>query len=90
MTRSYRNRKNNGIAICRDHMKSEGRGKGQRKWANKKVRKYDDLTNGNMYKKIYCSWDIHDYKAVIKLPKDWHKRINDRTSKYNYKYFMCK
>lgn len=82
MSRSYRNRHSD--KICRDHMKSEGRGKGQRKWANKKVRKYDDLTNGSMYKKIYCSWDIHDYSYHIKeLPPDWKKYAWCR-------YFMCK
>jgi hypothetical protein len=33
--------------------------------ANEKVRHYKDLVNGMMYKKVTCSWDIHDYKWLI-------------------------
>lgn len=89
MTRSYRNRKNNGIAMCRDYMKSSGHGKTWKRISNKKMRKMD-LINGNMYKKNGYTWNIHDYSSICFIEKDWHKRINDRTSKYNYKYFMCK
>lgn len=89
MARSYRNRKNNGIAICRDYMKSSGHGKYYKRLSNKKMRKMD-LVNGNMYKKNGYTWDIHDYSFVLFIEKDWHTKINDRTCKYNYKYFMCK
>lgn len=35
----------------------------QKKWANKKVRKYTkEIENGRSYKKLFCSWNIHDYK----------------------------
>lgn len=31
-------------------------------FANKAVRKYKyKLANGKAYKKLFCSWDIHDY-----------------------------
>ena len=35
--------------------------KEKKKFANKKVRNYDDLPDGAAYKKISESWDIHDY-----------------------------
>lgn len=82
MSRSYRNRKND--KICRDHMKTSSHGKQYKKFANKKVRGSKDLKNGNMYKKVYSSWNIHDYTYHIKnLPKDWKTQSWCR-------YFMCK
>ena len=89
MSRSYRNRKNNGIAICKDYMKSSGHGKTWKRMSNKKMRKMD-LINGNMYKKNGYTWDIHDQRSVIKIPKNWHKLINSNEDIYNYKYFMTK
>lgn len=89
MSRSYRNRKNNGIAFCRDHMKSSGHGKLYKRFSNKKMRKME-LVNGNMYKKNGYAWDIHDYTCVVNVPKDWHKLINSDEDIYNYKYFMTK
>ena len=54
MARSYK--KN---PICSDH--SNG-AKYWKKIGNKKVRKINDfLSKGNKYKKIYNSWEIHDY-----------------------------
>ena len=38
-----------------------------KKDANKKVRKLENLGNGNEYKKHYCSWDICDYKFWVNL-----------------------
>lgn len=87
MSRSYRNRKNNGIAFIRDHMNSSGHGKKYKKFSNKKMRKMD-ITNGNMYKKNGYTWDIHDYTFVERIPKDWHKLLG--TKGYYLKYFMCK
>lgn len=29
--------------------------------ASKMVRRAKDITNGNMYRKVYCTWNIHDY-----------------------------
>lgn len=89
MSRSYRNRKNNGIAIVRDYMKSSGHGKTWKRMSNKKMRKMD-LINGNMYKKNGYTWDIHDQRSIIKIPKNWHKLINSKEDIYNYKYFMTK
>lgn len=54
MSRSY---KKNPVYTDRTH--------GAKYWkrcANKRVRRYkDELSNGMMYRKIYNSWEIHDY-----------------------------
>ena len=35
----------------------------QKRWANKKVRNYTkEIENGRSYKKLFCSWEIHDFK----------------------------
>ena len=49
-----------------------------------------DITNGNMYKKNGYTWNIHDQRSVLHIEKNWHKQINNKNSKYNYKYFMVK
>ena len=33
-----------------------------KKFANKKVRNQEDLPNGRAFKKVFCSYDICDYK----------------------------
>ena len=58
MSRSYRNRHSD--KICRDHMKSEGRGKGQRKWANKKVRKAAKSERPSVLEKL------NQFKELVK------------------------
>ena len=89
MSRSYRNRKNNGIAIVRDYMKSSGHGKKYKRISNKKMRKMN-ITNGNMYKKNGLAWDIHEYRIVEKIPKDWHKHLGSNEMVFKLKYYMCK
>ena len=45
-----------------------------KKEANARVRKTPDVPNGNAYKKIYESWDIHDYKCLLHTKReilDW-------------------
>jgi hypothetical protein len=32
--------------------------------ASKKVRNTQDVINGAMYKKVYCSWEICDFKFL--------------------------
>ena len=88
MSRSYRNRKNNGIAFVKDYMKSSGHGKTWKRFSNKRMRKME-IANGNMYKKNGYTWYIHDYRFIQRISKDWHKHLGDK----NYpglKYFMCK
>ena len=54
MSRSYK--KN---PVCTDG--SPHTTKELKKFANKKVRGYEDLPNGSAYKKVSQSYDIHDY-----------------------------
>lgn len=35
--------------------------KGMKKYANKKVRHTENIPNGKVYKKVFCSWDISDW-----------------------------
>jgi len=37
--------------------------------ANKVVRKSKEVPNGKAYKKLYCSWNIHDWKWMV-FPED--------------------
>lgn len=39
-----------------------------KRFANRKVRHYKDLPNGNAYRKVSDSWDIHDYNF-----RYWHR-----------------
>ena len=36
----------------------------QKRFANKKVRRTRDIPNGGAHKKLYCSYDICDYKFL--------------------------
>jgi hypothetical protein len=58
MSRSYKH-----IACYTDH----NSGTWQRKrWASKAIRRsIFDITNGNMYKKVYETWSICDYKFLL-------------------------
>lgn len=69
MSRSYKKH-----AICTD-----GRD-GRKPWkrdANKVVRRYKHkIANGKDYKKLYCSWNIHDYISRwtwAEARADWEK-----------------
>lgn len=33
----------------------------QKRWANRTVRRKEEIPNGGAYKKVFCSWEIHDY-----------------------------
>lgn len=33
-------------------------------YASRHVRRSDDIPNGSSYKKLYCSWDISDYRFL--------------------------
>lgn len=55
--------------------KAEKSCKWGKRQANKRVRKFKgDLGNGKLYKKLYCSWEICDYKfnETWEEYKDWH------------------
>ena len=40
---------------------SAGTTKKSKRRANKKVRSTQNIPDGGTYKKVYCSWNIHDY-----------------------------
>ena len=56
MSRSY-----NKARILTDYSKRKT--KFYKKQANKKVRKSSNLKNGRLFKKLYESWNIFDYKC---------------------------
>ena len=65
---------------------------GQKKakqFANKVVRKYNsEIKNGNYYKKLFCSYNIHDYisRWTWKQAKDCYKQsLNFFYYKKHYK-----
>ena len=52
MSRSYKK-----VPIAKDRRC----GKDMKKFANKKVRRTNELINGGTYKKVFDQWEIHDY-----------------------------
>lgn len=55
MSRSF---KKNPVDTC-------AKSKYAKKFANKRVRKQEEISNGSNYKKYYNSWDICDYKEWL-------------------------
>ena len=55
--------------------------KKQKRFANKKVRKYrKKIECGNAYKKIFCSWEIHDYK----IRWTWKEAVENYNNNYDF------
>lgn len=53
-----------------------------KKFANRKVRRYKHkIPNGSSYKKIYCSYDIHDY-VFRETYKDAKELLETMTKHY--------
>ncbi len=56
-----------------------------KKQANKRVRKYNKpIQNGKAYKKLYCSWNICDYKSRYTLG-EWLELEVDRCSEHAWR-----
>lgn len=52
-----------------------GNSKYCKKQSNKKVRQYKrQLSDGNMYRKIYDSRNIHDWRIVLDKRDGWYER----------------
>lgn len=65
MSRSYKH-----VASYTDHNASTWR---RKRWASKAIRrKIFELMDGNMYKKIYETWSICDYKWLIEYRAQYH------------------
>lgn len=89
MSRSYKR-----VPCCKDH------NKGMKRYANRYVRRnYLVVPSGNAYKKLFCSWNICDYKFLYSFNsyrKGWSKY--NRNEKYSdkelykkwYKYYKMK
>ena len=41
-----------------------------KRFANKKVRNTNNIPDGKYYKKLYCSWNIRDWKWLYWNPKE--------------------
>lgn len=59
--------------------------KNMKRFANKKVRHSNDIPSGGAYKKLFCSWNISDYKwrwtkqeAIREYNKGLHSKYLDR------------
>ena len=64
-----------------------------KRFANKKVRKYKNkISNGNFYKRLFCSYEIHDYKSRWswqEAKKDYENDIyKERTLEEFYKMWI--
>ena len=66
MSRSYRK-----LFITHQSHRRGGTVKWFKRDANKRVRRFKDLPNGNAYKKVYPTWDICDYKCLIDEDSWW-------------------
>lgn len=88
MSRSYKH-----VPCCKDHTS------GMKKCANRYVRRnYLVVPSGMAYKKLFCSWDICDYKFIKtfnsykkSISKHSHKRYSeDELYRKWYKYYKMK
>ena len=56
----------------------------QKRWANKKVRRFKKkIENGKSYKKLFCTWEIHDYK-YRETWEEAKERFENPDNKYGY------
>ena len=68
--------------ICTDGRNGQ---KIPKRFANKTVRKFDDdIPNGKSYKKLYCTWNIHDYTLRFPWPQAKAKYERDENLKKKY------
>lgn len=53
----------------------------EKRFASKKVRNTKEVSSGGSYKKLYCSYDICDYKFLYYSPREvireFESRFND-------------
>lgn len=75
MSRSYKR-----VPCCKDHTR------GMKKCANRHVRRnYMTVPSGMAYKKLFCSWNICDYKFLESF-SSYKKAV----SKYNHRKYSDK
>lgn len=59
--------------------------KTDKRLANKRVRKHLDIPSGNAYKKLYETWDIHDWKYIYFSEKDLQEDYGNESYKARMK-----
>ena len=75
MSRSYKK-----SPVCNDH--STPNTSWDKRQANKAVRRYMGvIPNGNCYRKLYCSWNICDYRFYEPLQKAIHEWESEMSSR---------
>ncbi len=62
MSRSYRK------PWVVDGYRGSPRKQAMKRYANSRIRKMNDIPNGNAYRKFTDPWDIYDYKWLVKKP----------------------
>lgn len=83
MSRSYKK-----SPICKDHTRILGSSRTPKQEASRAVRRQKEIPNGNGYRKIYCSWDISDYKFIkskAEFKQEWDS--GDEYLHKNYKTY---
>ena len=58
-----------------------------KKEANSRVRKTPDLPSGSAYKRVFESWNIHDYKSLLFRPRV-RKMVEARSDIKAYQTYM--
>ena len=69
MSRSYKK-----TPVIKDSSCKGTKYKSGKQLANRAVRNQEDVPNGGSYKKVYCSWNISDWrfmKTEAELRKEW-------------------
>lgn len=88
MSRSYKK-----VPCCKNY------NRGMKKRANRHLRRnYFDIPSGRAYKKLFCSYDICDYRFLRtfssykkRISKNSHKRYSDdELYRMWYKYYKMK
>ena len=83
MSRSYKK-----TPVIKDSGCKGTRYKSGKQIANRAVRNQEDVLNGGSYKKVYCSWNISDWrfmKTEEELRKEWDsgkKRLRETYKTY--------
>ncbi|MDA3854902.1 MAG: hypothetical protein PF569_01490 [Candidatus Woesearchaeota archaeon] len=56
--------------------------KGMKRLANKRVRQTKNIMNGGSFKKVFCSYDISDWKFLCFTKKQKRDIINNKENKF--------
>ncbi|MDE6539218.1 MAG: hypothetical protein K2K66_03415 [Ruminococcus sp.] len=96
MSRSYRK-----FPVCKDRCRTSKDHFKPKTYANRAVRRYKNMPTGKscLFKKIYCSWIISDYRFLIatdekefkrRWEKDYHLRFISFSDDYKKDFYEWK